>query len=72
LTDCGIVGDRCAFDTRKSPRELGAGLVDYAQGVGAQYLVMGAYSHTRAGELLFGGVTRALLRACPVTLVMAH
>jgi nucleotide-binding universal stress UspA family protein len=33
---------------------------------------MGGYSHSRAGEFLFGGVTRDLLRACPISLVMAH
>jgi len=38
----------------------------------AEYIVMGGYSHSRAGEFLFGGVTRALLRQCPLSLVMAH
>lgn len=60
------------LETRKAPRELGAGLVDYASKAGASYLVMGAYSHTRTGEFLFGGVTRDLLGECPVSLVMAH
>lgn len=47
-------------------------LVEYACAFAAQYVVMGGYSHTRAGEFLFGGVTRELLHACPVSLVMAH
>ena len=34
--------------------------------------VMGGYSHSRAGEFMFGGVTRALLKDCPVALAMAH
>jgi nucleotide-binding universal stress UspA family protein len=38
----------------------------------AEYVVMGGYSHSRAGEFLFGGVTRQLLHDCSVTLVMAH
>lgn len=38
----------------------------------ASYMVMGGYSHARAGEFLFGGVTRSLLKNCPVSLVMAH
>jgi nucleotide-binding universal stress UspA family protein len=33
---------------------------------------MGAYSHSRVGEWIFGGVTRALLKDCPVPLVLAH
>lgn len=38
----------------------------------AAYVVMGGYSHARIGEWVFGGVTRTLLRECPVPLVMAH
>lgn len=38
----------------------------------ASYMVMGAYGHSRAREFLFGGVTRNLLRDCPVPLVVAH
>ena len=36
------------------------------------YIVMGGYSHSRISEWVFGGVTRALLRDCPVPLVMAQ
>lgn len=39
----------------------------------ADYVVMGAYgSHHRLTEALFGGVTRAMLAACPVPLFLAH
>jgi nucleotide-binding universal stress UspA family protein len=47
-------------------------LVAEARGAGAAYIVMGGYSHTRIGEYIFGGVTRTLLKECPVALVMAH
>ena len=47
-------------------------LLDQAGMDGASYIVMGGYSHTRAGEFLFGGVTRSLIQKCPVSLVMAH
>ncbi len=47
-------------------------LLEYAANVSAEYVVMGGYSHSRAGEFLFGGVTRELLQECPVSLVMAH
>jgi len=60
------------LETRARPRELGTALIEYASRARASYLVMGPYSHTRAGEFLFGGVTRSLLRECPITLVMAH
>ena len=47
-------------------------IVAQAQGLGAQYIVMGGYSHARVAEYVFGGVTRTLLKDCPVALVMAH
>ncbi len=33
---------------------------------------MGGYGHSRAGGLLFGGVTRSLLKACLFTLLIAR
>ena len=51
---------------------IAASLVSHARGVGAAYMVMGGYSHSRIGEFLFGGVTRTLLKECPVSLAIAH
>lgn len=39
---------------------------------GADYLVMGAYGHSRIREALFGGVTRAMLTACSLPMVLGH
>ena len=47
-------------------------IVAEASGAGASYIVMGGYSHTRISEYVFGGVTRNLLKGCPVALVIAH
>ena len=47
-------------------------IVGQAQLYGARYIVMGGYSHSRAGEFLFGGVTRALLKDCPIPLFVAR
>lgn len=47
-------------------------LIGRATSAKSEYIVMGGYSHSRAGEFLFGGVTRELLRACSVSLLMAH
>ena len=47
-------------------------IVTHAKKVGAEYVLMGAYSHSRAGEFFFGGVTRELLRNCAISLVLAH
>ena len=69
LSRHGIHADLEAHLAKKG---AGEDLVDVAKRAGAEYIVMGAYSHTRAGEFLFGGVTRDFLRACPISLVMAH
>lgn len=39
---------------------------------GAAYLVMGAYSRRPMREAIFGGVTRAMLSACSLPLVLGH
>lgn len=51
---------------------IAATLVAHAGAAGAAYMVMGGYSHSRFGEYVFGGVTRALLKECPVSLVIAR
>lgn len=47
-------------------------IVADASSAGASYIVMGGYSHPRVLEYVFGGVTRILLKECPVPLVIAH
>ena len=63
---------RAELETHSPKSGVVDDLLDYASKAAAEYLVMGGYSHSRAGEFLFGGVTRGLLRACDVSLVMAH
>jgi len=38
----------------------------------ADYVVMGAYSHARLTEAIFGGCTRAMLTRSPVPIFLAH
>ena len=47
-------------------------LLAKAEGVGAAYLVMGGYNHSRIGQFLFGGVTRRLLADSPLPLLMTR
>ena len=65
-------GIHAELDTHLPKAGVAEDLVDYASQARAEYVVMGGYSHSRAGEFLFGGVTRALLQACDLSLVMAH
>lgn len=60
------------IETHLPKKDIGEDLVDRCARTKSEYLVMGAYSHSRAGEFLFGGVTRALLKECPMSLVIAH
>lgn len=55
-------GDRPAEDA----------LLDAAGRLGADYLVMGAYGHSRFRETVLGGTTRALLHHSPIPLLLAH
>ena len=65
-------GIAAELEARTTTGEINEAIVRYAERLGAGVIVMGGYSHSRAGEFLFGGVTRSLLRGCPVPLVMAH
>lgn len=47
-------------------------LIAHATDVGADLVVLGAYGHTRLAEAIFGGVTRDMMKACPVPLLLAH
>lgn len=54
----------------------GAKAQDVIRGVAAEVdarmIVMGAYGHSRLYEFVLGGVTRSMLRDCPMPLVLAH
>ena len=47
-------------------------LVARALSLNAAYIVMGGYNHSRIGEYIFGGVTRTLLSASPIPIVIAR
>jgi nucleotide-binding universal stress UspA family protein len=65
-------GIRAELEARTTTGEIDRAVVRYAENLGAGMIVMGGYSHSRAGEFLFGGVTRALLRECPIPLLIAR
>jgi nucleotide-binding universal stress UspA family protein len=50
----------------------GDALLNYASDCGADLIVMGAYGHSRARELILGGVTRQILRQMTVPVLMSH
>jgi nucleotide-binding universal stress UspA family protein len=50
----------------------GGALLSMVADLQAGLLVMGGYGHTRLRELLLGGVTRTILDAMTVPVLMAH
>jgi nucleotide-binding universal stress UspA family protein len=47
-------------------------ILSFAADHGMDLIVIGAYSHARSVEMLFGGVTRTLLKLAPVPLLMSR
>jgi len=59
---------------RKLPHadDIGACLLSHAADSGADYMVMGAYGHSRFREFVLGGATRTMLQSMTVPAFMAH
>lgn len=55
-----------------SKKAIQSVLLSVVDALGAGYIVMGAYGHSRAREYLLGGVTRNLFMDCPVPLIVSH
>ena len=53
-------------------RSVGETLLEESRGLDADLLVIGGYTHTRARQLLFGGVTRHLFETADIPVMMAH
>jgi nucleotide-binding universal stress UspA family protein len=53
-------------------RAASLAILEEANALQADLVVMGGYAHSRLRELVFGGATRELLRAANVPLLMAH
>jgi nucleotide-binding universal stress UspA family protein len=56
-------------DQSKSTPEV---LITTARAIGADMMVMGAYSHSRFRETILGGVTTHMLRECDMPVLMGH
>lgn len=52
--------------------DLGNAMLSYIDDFGADLAVMGAYGHSRLREALLGGVTRTVLEAMTVPILMSH
>lgn len=50
----------------------GDAILSYAADIGADLIVCGGYGHSRAREMVFGGVTRTLLEEMTVPMLLSH
>ena len=60
------------IDRHDAEANVAAGLLKLCSDRRPSYCVMGAYSHARIRESLFGGVTRRMLAESPVPLILGH
>ncbi len=58
--------------TRNTGDPVATTIMEESRVSGADYIVMGAFGHSRAREALFGGVTRTLLENSEIPLLLAH
>jgi nucleotide-binding universal stress UspA family protein len=47
-------------------------ILTHAGASGADFIVMGAYGHSRLREFILGGVTRSILKSMPAPVLMSH
>jgi nucleotide-binding universal stress UspA family protein len=52
--------------------QVGHGLLVEAGAVGADLIIMGAYTHSRLRQLVLGGVTRHVLQAATLPVLLSH
>jgi len=52
--------------------DVGNAILSHAADISADFLVMGAYGHTRIREFVLGGVTNELLSSMTVPVLMSH
>lgn len=66
----GVEANVEILDDRGS--SVGNTILNICSAVAADFLIVGGFSHARARELLFGGVTRYLLKQANLLTVMVH
>jgi nucleotide-binding universal stress UspA family protein len=59
-------------DAQTSTIDTGNALLSYVADLNADLLVMGGYGHARLREMLLGGVTRTILNAMTLPVLLAH
>ncbi|MEA9390422.1 universal stress protein [Acerihabitans sp. TG2] len=66
----GVKADLNALSSQGRP--VATVLLEFAAQHDINFIVLGAYSHSRSSEMIFGGVTRTLLKTMSVPLLIVH
>lgn len=66
----GVKADIVLLDDKG--KSVGEALLNVCSEISADFLVVGGFSHARARELIFGGVTRHLLMNSNIITIMVH
>jgi len=66
----GVEATVALLDGRGS--SVGESMLNVCSDIGTEFLIVGGFSHARARELLFGGVTRHLLTHSNIVTIMVH
>ncbi len=70
FTRCGRSVQTCAI--APVARSEARSVLDHAEAIGADLIVMGGYGRSRVSELIFGGMTRDMLREASIPVLMAN
>ncbi len=70
LRRAGVKASAACFE--RGGRSVGRALLDEAGDLGADLLVMGAYTHNRFSEMVLGGATREVLASADLPVLMRH
>ena len=52
--------------------DVPSAIAAYAAGIGADFMIMGGYGHSRLREFILGGVTRTVLTSSTIPVLMSH
>jgi nucleotide-binding universal stress UspA family protein len=64
------ISDHESISSEKA--SIGANLLEQASNFGADLLIMGAFTHSRLRQIIFGGITRHVLENAHIPLLLAH
>ncbi len=59
-------------ERRSGDVDVGNQMLSLATDLGSDLIVMGAYGHSRAYEMVLGGMTRTILRSMTIPVLMSH